>query len=107
MQASPSVTSGHGPRCVMNGESRKQIRAMSAGTGLSSYASGMGLPWWPWVPDECVNGHELAPGKVTLTWEHCDCPAAEGGGHQVVYCGKGCRPPARPPGHVGPDRDQR
>jgi hypothetical protein len=68
----------------------------------------MGLPWWPWVPDQCANGHELAPGKVSLPWVFCDCEGATNGGHTVVCCRViGCRAEAWPPEHIGPARDQR
>ena len=66
--------------------------------------------WWePWIPERDGEGHELSYGNVRLSWENGDCAASLGGGHHVTYCRViGCRSePVRPPGHVGPGRDQR
>jgi hypothetical protein len=56
--------------------------------------------WWSY-PERCENGHEWAPGLITVGWMPCDCPPAlavqerAGGGpsgHLAVYCNvKGCR----------------
>lgn len=64
---------------------------------------------YPWVPARDANGHELGPGKVNLTFMHCDCPAVtDGRGHQTVRCRVvGCKAaPILPLGCTGP-KDQR
>ncbi|HXW45403.1 MAG TPA: hypothetical protein VEL03_11485 [Streptosporangiaceae bacterium] len=44
--------------------------------------------WWCY-PRQCPAGHPWAPGRVTVGWMPCDCPAAlatEGLGHLWVRC---------------------
>ena len=54
--------------------------------------------WWSY-PEQCENGHEWAPGLITVSWSPCDCGTAvaahghvSGAGHLAVYCNAaGCR----------------
>lgn len=59
-----------------------------------------------WIPPVDRAGHELGPGKVSLSWVVCTCrPRSDG--HHVAYCRViGCRAgPALPPGCPGaPDQ---
>ena len=46
--------------------------------------------WWCY-PLACRNGHPWSPGKITVSWMPCDCPAAlaerdRGWGHLRVCC---------------------
>jgi hypothetical protein len=43
---------------------------------------------WPGFPEECRSHHPWRPGTVIITWEPCDCPAAQAarGGHIKVAC---------------------
>ena len=46
---------------------------------------------WPCYPERYANGHEWAPGRITVLWMPCDCPPARaarehGPGQMVVYC---------------------
>jgi hypothetical protein len=56
-----------------------------------------------WLPPTCESGHELGPGRVSLSWVSCICQPGSIG-HHVGYCRRdGCKsPPARPPGCPGP-----
>ena len=40
------------------------------------------------IPEQCRLGHPWGPGLVSMSWEPCDCPAAEParGGHITVRC---------------------
>jgi hypothetical protein len=59
-----------------------------------------------WIPAACPGGHELGPGRLSLSRVMCRCPAGrEGDGytHAVVYCRiNGCHRPTYPPGCPGP-----
>jgi len=61
-----------------------------------------------WIPATCPNGHELGPGRLSLSWVSCDCPRAQlSRGHHVVYCRTlGCHARTLPPGCTGV-KDQR
>lgn len=62
-----------------------------------------------WIPAACPNGHELGPGRLSLSWVWCDCQRARAGanGHHNVYCRiDGCHEGTAPPGCTGP-KDQR
>jgi hypothetical protein len=60
-------------------------------------------PDWPGFPEECRSHHPWKPGTVAITWEPCDCPAAQAarGGHVEVACGMhGCREVWQKPKHA-------
>lgn len=61
-----------------------------------------------WIPGTCANGHELGPGKLSLSWVWCTCKQPASNGHHVAYCRvDGCgAEPRRPPG-CSSVRDQR
>jgi hypothetical protein len=42
----------------------------------------------PVIPEQCRLGHPWGPGLVDMSWEPCDCPAAETGrgGHITIRC---------------------
>jgi hypothetical protein len=71
---------------------------------LSKLCSTNWVPVASW-PAECRLHHPWKPGTVTITWEPCDCPAAQAArdGHVKVRCNTpGCEgdlvvsaPPAR------------
>mgnify|MGYP001270247116 CR=1 FL=1 len=65
--------------------------------------------WWPtWLPERCGNGHELGPGKVSLSWVSCRCAEAALGGHHLTYCRvDGCGWHMWPPEHIGPEPSPR
>lgn len=56
--------------------------------------SAVARPDWWCYPLECPAGHPWAPGRVTVGWMPCDCPAAlarEVLGHLWVRCrAEGC-----------------
>jgi hypothetical protein len=57
--------------------------------------------WWDY-PLQCAYGHEWAPGRVIVSWEPCECPAAQAHhmGHRRVSCqAPGCRSVWRDPPH--------
>lgn len=54
---------------------------------------GVQRPDWWCYPERCSNGHEWAPGRVSVSYTHCYCPpvrAAYGEegdmGHLTVAC---------------------
>ncbi len=100
----PLATFGSGRCLLVTG--RRPITEQTYDGGVASRPD-----WWePWIPERDGEGHELSYGDVRLSWENCPgCPGApHGRGHHVIYCRTiGCRSePVRPPGHVGPGRDQ-
>ncbi len=42
----------------------------------SPWACRMRPDWWCY-PERCQNGHEWAPGLITVSWVLCDCPPAQ------------------------------
>jgi hypothetical protein len=57
---------------------------------------------WPGFPEQCRSRHPWRPGTVTVSWEPCDCPAAQAarGGHIEVACdAPGCQELWQKPRH--------
>ncbi len=44
---------------------------------------------WPEMPERCAQGHELGPGRVSVSFVSCKpCPATtDGRGHHIAFCG--------------------
>jgi hypothetical protein len=67
---------------------------------------------WSVIPASCRLGHPWRPGAVSISWEACECAAAQNarGGHIEVACGApGCSevwlsPLHRPIGIIGHHR---
>jgi len=68
---------------------------------------GVQRPAWWYYPEQCENGHEWAPGQVSVSFTRCYCPpvrAAYGEtgdmGHLTVACRvPGCRSVWHSPPH--------
>jgi hypothetical protein len=56
---------------------------------------------YPWIPATDAAGHELGPGKISLSFDPCrtGCPAiTDGRGHNIAFCRiSGCTAPAARP----------
>jgi hypothetical protein len=58
-------------------------------TCLNSSVSQSKPAIWSSIPAQCRLRHPWQPGTVAISWEHCECAAAQQarGGHIKVACG--------------------